>query len=189
MREIRSAEIVAETNSDDEMILEGTAIVFDKPALINTPNGSYTEVIKRNALDGLKFNDTRLLVSHDVNRLPLAKSPKTMDIWKDDAGMHFRARLANTSEARSVYESIKRGDLGGVSFGFTVSDGSQYDVERRTRTITKIDKVLEFSVVNFPAYAETSVEARNQIQDAELRHEQYKQAQINLNKLLIKEIK
>ncbi|RZH77512.1 HK97 family phage prohead protease, partial [Staphylococcus aureus] len=81
MKEIRSAEIQADTNSDDEMILEGTAIVFEKPALIKTTNGSYTEVVKRNALDGLKFNDTRLLVSHDVNRLPLAKSPKTMDIW------------------------------------------------------------------------------------------------------------
>lgn len=71
MKEIRSADIQAETR-DDEMVLEGTAIVFDKPALINTPTGSYTEIIKRNALDGVKFNDTRLLVSHDQNRLPLA---------------------------------------------------------------------------------------------------------------------
>src|SRR5699024_9034433 len=131
----------------------------------------------------------RLLVSHDVNRIPLAKSPKTMDIWTDDIGMHFRATLPDTEEARSVYTAVKRGDMSGVSFGFTVSDGSQYDVNTRTRTINKIDKVLELSIVNYPAYAETSVEARNQIQDAELRHEQYKQAQINLNKLLIKEIK
>ncbi|NHM77913.1 HK97 family phage prohead protease [Staphylococcus sp. 11511212] len=188
MKEIRSAEIQTDSQSN-EMVLEGTAIVFDKPALINTPTGSYTEVIKRNALDGVKFNDTRLLVSHDHNRLPLAKSPKTMDIWKDDAGMHFRAKLANTEEARSVYESIKRGDMSGVSFGFTVSDGSRYDVETRTRTITKIDKVLEFSVVNFPAYSETSVEARSQMQEAELRQQQINKAKINLNKLFMKEIK
>lgn len=189
MKEIRSAEIQTDTNSNNEMVLEGTAIVFDKPALINTPTGSYTEVIKRNALDGVKFNDTRLLVSHDHNRLPLAKSPKTMDIWKDDAGMHFRAKLANTEEARSVYESIKRGDMSGVSFGFTVSDGSRYDVETRTRTITKIDKVLEFSVVNFPAYSETSVEARSQMQEAEQLQKQINKAKINLNKLFMKEIK
>ncbi|WP_049425290.1 HK97 family phage prohead protease [Staphylococcus warneri] len=188
MKEIRSAELQAETR-DDEMVLEGTAIVFDKPALINTPTGSYTEIIKRNALDGLKFNDTRLLVSHDHNRLPLAKSPKTMKIYKDDAGMHFRAVLANTEEARSVYESVKRGDMSGVSFGFKVTDGSRYDVETRTRTITKIDKILEFSVVNFPAYSETSVEARSQMQEAEQRQQQINQAKINLNKLFIKEIK
>ena len=71
MKEIRSAEIQADTNSDDEMILEGTAIVFNKPATINTPTGSYTEIIKRNALDGLKLNDTRLLVSHDISPLCL----------------------------------------------------------------------------------------------------------------------
>lgn len=188
MKEIRSAEIQTDSKSE-EMVLEGTAIVFNKPTEIKTPTGSYIEVIKRNALDGLKLNDTRLLVSHDVNRIPLAKSPKTMDIWTDEVGMHFRATLPDTEEARSVYTAVKRGDMSGVSFGFTVSDGSQYDVNTRTRTINKIDKVLEFSIVNYPAYAETSVEARNQIQVAELRHEQYKQAQINLNKLLVKEIK
>lgn len=72
MKEIRSAEIQTD-KVDGEMVLEGTPIVFNKPALIKTPTGSYTEVIKRNALDGLKLNDTRLLVSHDHNRLPLAK--------------------------------------------------------------------------------------------------------------------
>ncbi|WP_301420244.1 HK97 family phage prohead protease [Mammaliicoccus lentus] len=189
MKEIRSAEIQTDKQSN-EMILEGTAIVFNKPTPVKDILGSYNEVITRSALNGIKLNDTRLLVSHDMNRIPLAKSPKTMDIWTDDVGMHFRAKLPDTEEARSVYTAVKRGDLTGMSFGFTCSkDGSLYDVNTRTRTINKIDKVLEFSIVNFPAYAEASVEARNQIQDAELRHEQYKQAQINLNKLLIKEIK
>ncbi|UXR69066.1 HK97 family phage prohead protease [Staphylococcus sp. IVB6246] len=188
MKEIRSAEIQTDSQSG-EMVLEGTAIVFNKPTQINTPTGSYTEVIKRNALDGLKLNDTRLLVSHDMNRIPLAKSPKTMDIWTDDVGMHFRATLPDTEEARSVYTAVKRGDLSGMSFGFTVSDGSQYDVNTRTRTITKIDKVLEFSVVNYPAYAEASVEARQQIQEAELKHKARQQALIGLNKLQSKEFK
>ncbi|MCC3724316.1 HK97 family phage prohead protease, partial [Staphylococcus haemolyticus] len=79
-------------------------------------------------------------------------------------------------------------DMSGVSFGFTVSDGSRYDVETRTRTITKIDKVLEFSVVNFPAYSETSVEARSQMQEAEKRQYEINKAKINLNKLFMKEI-
>ncbi|EIU0345177.1 HK97 family phage prohead protease [Staphylococcus pseudintermedius] len=188
MKEIRSAEIQTDSQSG-EMVLEGTAIVFNKPTQINTPTGSYTEIIKRNALDGLKLNDTRLLVSHDMNRIPLAKSPKTMDIWTDDVGMHFRATLPDTEEARSVYTAVKRGDLSGMSFGFTVSDGSQYDVNTRTRTITKIDKVLEFSVVNYPAYAEASVEARQQIQEAELKYQARQQALIGLNKLQSKEIK
>ena len=189
MKEIRSAEIKTD-RSDDELVLEGTPIVFNKPALINTPNGSYTEVIKRNALDGVNLNDTRLLVSHDQNRLPLAKTPKTMKVWTSDIGLHIRATLPNTEEARSVYTAVKRGDMTGMSFGFTCSiQGFDYDVETRTRTINKIDKVLEFSVVNFPAYAETSVEARSEMQEAEIRQQQINQAKINLNKLFIKEIR
>ncbi|ASE37001.1 HK97 family phage prohead protease [Staphylococcus pettenkoferi] len=187
MKEIRSAELTTNKNEDNEMVLEGTPIVFNKPALIKTPTGSYTEVIHRNALDGLKLNDTRLLISHDHTRLPLAKSPKTMNIWTDDVGMHMRAVLPDTPEARSVYTAVKRGDMTGMSFGFTCSkDGSQYDVNTRTRTINKINKVLEFSVVNFPAYHEASVEAREQIQDAELRNRAIQQAKINLNKLFYK---
>ena len=189
MKEIRSAEIKTD-HSDDELVLEGTPIVFNKPALINTPNGSYTEVIKRNALDGVNLNDTRLLVSHDQNRLPLAKAPKTMKVWTSDIGLHIRATLPNTEEARSVYTAVKRGDMTGMSFGFTCSSqGFDYDVETRTITINKIDKVLEFSVVNFPAYAETSVEARSEMQEAEIRQQQINQAKINLNKLFIKEIR
>ncbi|EKU45388.1 HK97 family phage prohead protease [Staphylococcus massiliensis] len=189
MKEIRSAEIQTNVQSN-EMVLEGTPIVFNKPTTIYTPTGSYTEVIKRNALDGLKLNDTRLLVSHDYNRIPLAKSPKTMDIWTDEEGMHMRAVLPDTEEARSVFTAVKRGDLTGMSFGFTCdNDGSQYDVNTRKRTIHKINKVLEFSIVNFPAYESASVEARQQIQDAERKHEQYQKAKINLNKLFIKEIK
>lgn len=190
MKETRHIEIRAQQNDNEEMVIFGTPIVFNTPTNINDPKGSYTEVIKRNALDGVDLTDTRLLVNHDFNSIPLAKTPKTMELWIDEKGLNMRAVLPNTETARSVYTAVKRGDLTGMSFGFTCSkDGSLYDVNTRTRTINKIDKVLEFSVVNFPAYAETSVEARNQIQDAELRHEQYKQAQINLNKLLTKEIK
>lgn len=189
MKEIRSAEIQID-KSKDEMVLEGTAIVFNKPATINTPTGSYTEIIKRNALDGLKLNDTRLLVSHDMNRIPLAKSPKTMDLWVDDVGLHMRAVLPDTEEARSCFQAVSRGDMTGMSFGFTCSNqGNDYDVNTRTRTINKIDKVLEFSIVNYPAYQEASVEARNQIQDAEIRQQQINQAKINLNKLFTKEIR
>lgn len=189
MKEIRSAEIQTDSQSG-EMVLEGTPIVFDKPALIKTPTGTYTEVVKRSALDGLKLNDTRLLVSHDMNRIPLAKSPKTMDLWVDDVGLHMRATLPDTEEARSCFQAVSRGDMTGMSFGFTCSNqGNDYDVNTRTRTINKIDKVLEFSIVNYPAYQEASVEARSQIQEAEIRQQQINQAKINLNKLFLKGIK
>src|SRR5699024_867758 len=145
---------------------------------------------QRNALDGVDLNDTRLLVNHEYSRIPLAKTPKTMELWTDDEGLQMRAVLPDTEEARSVYTAVKRADMTGMSFSFTTDgDGSHYDVEKRTRTISKINKLFECSIVNFPAYQTTSVEARNQMQEAEQQEKLREQAKITLNKILSKEVK
>ena len=185
MKEIRHAEIRAQQNEKEEMVITGTPIVFNTPTNINDPKGAYTEVIQRNALDGVDLTDTRLLVSHDYNRIPLAKAPKTMDLWTDERGLNMRAVLPDTEEARSVYTAVKRGDMTGMSFSFTTdSDGSHYDVEKRTRKISRINKLFECSIVNFPAYEMASVEARSQIQEAEQLEQQRKHARIKLNQIL-----
>ena len=53
MKEIRLAEIRAAKSADDakSLILEGVAIVFDTPTIINDCCGSYTEVIKSGELE------------------------------------------------------------------------------------------------------------------------------------------
>ena len=95
------------------------------------------------------------------------------------------AHLPGTEEARSLYTAVDRGDLSGMSFAFTVPQGGDtYDPATNTRTINKIAKVLECSVVPFPAYPTTSVEASAQMKDTENR----KRALIACNKLLLKEM-
>ena len=47
MKEIRNTKI----QSNNELELIGTPIVFDQETIINDPMGSYKEVIKRGALD------------------------------------------------------------------------------------------------------------------------------------------
>lgn len=185
MKETRHIEIRAEQTESQEMVITGTPIVFNTPTIINDPMGSYTEVIKRNALDGVDLNDTRLLVNHDYNKIPLAKTPKTMELWTDEKGLQMRAILPDTEEARSVYTAVQRGDMTGMSFSFTTDgDGSHYDVEKRTRTISRINKVYECSIVNFPAYQTASVEARSQMQEAEQEEKRKEQAKIKINQLL-----
>lgn len=165
MKEVRLAEVRAtEPSADgkDTLIIVGTPIVYDTPTTINDPSGSYTEVIKRGALDGADLTDSRLLVNHDLTRIPLARTPKTMQFSITDKGLEMRAELPNTEEAKSVYTAVKRGDLTGMSFAFTVPDGGDsYDPASNTRTITKIAKVYEVSLVNFPAYPTASAEARS----------------------------
>jgi hypothetical protein len=188
MKEIRHIEIrTAQQPNDDSLIIEGYPVVFDTPTNINDPMGSYTEIIERSALNGVNLNDTRLLYNHDLSKIPLAKTPKTMELSINDEGLYMRAELPDTEQGRSVYTAVKRGDLTGMSFSFTTDkDGSQYDVEKRTRTISKINKIYECSIVPFPAYQTTSVEARSQMQEAEQRQEAIQQAKINLNKILIR---
>jgi len=171
VKEFRTA--VIDVRSDpvsDGLIIEGRAIVFDQATKINDPVGSYTEIIERSALDECDLSDVRLLYNHDLNQVPLARTPKTMSLRVDPVGMAIRATLPDTDFGREVYEAIKRHDLDGMSFAFKVPDGGDtYDPRTNTRTIHKIEKVYECSVVPFPAYQTTSVEARKQIEDGDKR--------------------
>lgn len=192
MKEIRTAEIRAlapTAEGAESLIIEGMAIVFDTPTLITDCMGNYTEVIKRGALDGCDMTDSRLLYNHDLSRVPLARTPKTMAFSVTEHGLQFRATLPDTGEARSVYESIKRGDITGCSFGFTVSnDGSNYDPATNTRTISKIDKLYEISVTPYPAYPTTSVEARSALQASKEHYRALQNLKIMCNTILRKEV-
>lgn len=167
MKETRIAEIRAEAPAGAEnLIIQGLPIVFDKPTVINDPAGSYTEIIRSGALDNTDISDARLLYNHDHSRIPLAKTPKTMQLNKSPAGLEIVAHLADTEEAKAVYTAVKRGDLSGMSFAFKVAKGGdRWNRETRTREILQIEKVYEISIVPFPAYPETSVEARSELQN------------------------
>ena len=79
---------------------------------------------------------------------------------------------------------MRRGDLSGMSFAFTVPDGgSHYDPATNTRTITRIAKVYEVSVVPFPAYQSTSVEARSAMLEARNAEKERKSLIIKANQL------
>lgn len=191
MKEIRTAEIRAtEPTADgkDALIIVGTPIVFDTPTTINDLLGSYTEVIKRGALDEADLTDSRLLVNHDLTRIPLARTPKTMQFSITEKGLEMRAELPDTEEARTAYTAVKRGDLTGMSFSFTVpEDGDSFDAQTNTRTITKIDKVYEVSLVNFPAYPTASAEARSTRAESLKKLEARNKAKILCNIILMKE--
>lgn len=160
MKETRNAALNA-ANEAGGMILIGMPIVFDQPTTINTPDGSYTEIIAAGALDGCDLRDSRLLWAHDDKRVPLARTPKTMVLTVDSQGLHMVATLPDTEEARAVYEAVRRRDVQGMSFAFVVAPGGdEWSADGTTRTINKISKVLEVSAVNFPAYPTASIEAR-----------------------------
>ena len=157
------------TASDKPLILEGYAVVFDIPAQI----GDFEEIILREALEATDLSDVALFYNHDTNRIPLARTPKTLQLEIDTRGLKFSAELPATAEGESIYESVKRGDLRGCSFAFTVKQDIWV---RNRRIIRQIDKIYECSIVPYPAYKDTTVEARNFKGECKMKFENVAQA-------------
>jgi hypothetical protein len=185
MKETRVAEIRAETPAGEEsLILWGQPILYDTPTTINDPAGKYIEIIQRGALDGADLTDVRLFYNHDLSKVPLARTPKTMQLELTPAGLEMKATLPDTADAKSVYAAVQRGDLSGMSFAFKVpAGGDSYDPQTNTRTISKIEKVYECSVVPFPAYPQTSVEARSAQNQSRDRFKERNAAKILINQI------
>lgn len=155
-------------------IVEGLAAVYEQETRIADYFGEFIEVIRKGAFDECDFSDVRLLVNHDFNGIALARSrrnnksdkPNTMQLTVDENGVNIKADLdtENNEQARALYSAISRGDMDGMSFCFYVTeDGQRWTnedgVERRE--ILKVEKVIEVSAVNFPAYAGTNIDARS----------------------------
>ena len=188
MKEVRVAEIRAkEPTADGEkaLILSGRPVVYDTPTRINDIGGSYIEIIERGALDNADLHDVRLLVGHDTSKIPLARTPKTMKLSIDEDGLTFEATLPNTEAGKEAFEAVQRGDLRGLSYAFTVPEGGDsYDAATNTRTISRIAKVYECSVVPYAAYPTTSVEARSARENGLKRLKQRQQAKILFNQIM-----
>ena len=145
--------------------ITGRPIVFGQ----KTDLGWYDEIIERGALDTTDLKDVRLLVNHNVDMIPLARSRNntensTMQLTADDNGLLIRADLdtENNSDSKSLYSAVGRGDVDGMSFMFTVDKDSwdDPDSDHPTRHILSIRRVFEVSAVTFPAYSQTSIQAR-----------------------------
>ena len=159
-------EIRAENNEKNGDHIVGRPIVYNS----RTDLGWFDEIIEAGALDKANLKDVRFLVNHNTDMIPLARSRNnnensTMQLEVDEGGMAIRVNLdtENNTEARNLYSAIKRGDITGMSFMFTIDDDEWEDLqsEHPTRHIRKIGTVFEVSAVTFPAYESTEISARD----------------------------
>lgn len=163
-KEIRLAEIRAlePTGDGQEMIVEGRAVVYESPTVLYEIDGvKYYEVIARGALDGADLRDVPFKYNHSNSVMVMARTRnKTLELIPDDHGLLVRARLANTTAGRDLYELIRRGDVDKMSFAFTV-DKDEYDRNTRTRRILRFKRIWDVSAVDTPAYDQTYISARS----------------------------
>lgn len=157
-KEIRMLDIEmrAVDNEEDKMIIEGYPITFNSPAT----HYGMTEIVDSKALNETDMSDVPLKYNHDDSHLILARTRNgSLKLEVDSIGLKMRAELIDTQSNIDVYKSIKAGLLDKMSFAFIV-ESADYNYDTDTRTILKIKKLFDVSVVDVPYYDQTSVYAR-----------------------------
>ena len=155
MKEIRKLDLQfrTEDTEDKKMEIKGYAVVFESPETYD-----YTEVIDKHALDETDMTDVVLRYNHEDTFMVLARTRnKSLNLNVDYKGLFMEATLQDDiSQHRDIYNAIKSGLIDKQSFAFTV-DEDNYDYDTDTRTITKIGKLFDVSVVDQPFYNATDV--------------------------------
>jgi uncharacterized protein len=171
----------------DEMRIEGKAVAFESPTVMAEIDGmKFYEVIDRNAFTEAKMDDVVLVENHQGRAAAKTKN-RTLELRTSDDGLFIKADLSKNATGRELYEAIQNGFYDKMSFAFTVRKDS-YDKESRTRRIEKIDRLYDVSVVDWPAYNQTSVSARSFF-EAEAEKEMKERAEAQHREELLSELK
>lgn len=150
-------------NDDSGMRLAGYAAVFNDASVPLPFKESIAPGAFRKTLD--ETPDVRMLINHEG--LPVARTKNdTLKLYEDERGLRFEADLADTQEGRDIYELVKRGDVDQMSFAFRVIR-QKWNDDRSRRVLTEVSLADgDISVVTYPAYPTTTVEAREHLKEA-----------------------
>ena len=151
----------------EDLYIEGYFSVF---------NSSYPiidgveEQIAPGAFADTLGGDIRALINHDTSLVLGRTKSGTLTLREDNRGLWGSVRInPEDQDAVNLYRRVQRGDVDQCSFGFFIEAETREVLEDGTvrYTINKV-RLLEVSVVTFPAYEETSVSARGR-QEAAIR--------------------
>lgn len=170
-REFRILKACEVRASDDGKTISGYAAVFNQPS---EDLGWFREIVRPGAFTRClgASPDVRCLFNHDASSILGRTKSGTLRLKEDNVGLHFDCDLPDTQAARDVRASVLRGDIDQCSFGFMVNSQTwkeEKDADgnlQTTRELTDVD-VFDVSPVTYPAYPQTSVEARGLWPDGE----------------------
>lgn len=161
---------VRAVDGGDEFALSGCAISYNDETEIRCGNGeSFIERVAPGALDGVLGSDAEVkaLFNHNVDSVLGSRKNGTLALKSNERGLYFGIQLdKNNAKHQEVYAMCKRGDIDGCSFGFVPED-EDWDQVRDANGKTRVRRTLktinmhEMSVVTFPAYQNTMVQARS----------------------------
>lgn len=159
----RNASVELQTRAADEgmkeRVIEGYFALFNSPTELFR---GYFEEVLPGAFDLSVSNDVRALIDHDHAKVLGRTKSNTLTLKVDSRGLWGSIRInEKDSEAMNLYERVSRGDVDQCSFGFAITDEElSFEDDGTIRCKLKTVELFEISVVTFPAYTDTSVQAR-----------------------------
>lgn len=150
---------VRATGNSEKRTISGYALKF---GTWSEDLGGFIETIEPSALNEADMSDVRGLFDHDPQKILGRTKAGTLRLQADKIGLRFECDLPNTSYARDLFENILKGNVNNCSFGFILATGGDevvFDSNKGIyrRTIQKIKRLTDVSVVTFPAYQDTDV--------------------------------
>ena len=170
-KEIRTmlGKVETRAEEDGKITLIGQPIVFNQRTNIAD---YFEEEIAPEAVEESVLRDVCLLVNHDFNGIPLARSRNNnansnLRFTKSNYAVDMAADLdPKNPKAIELNSAVERGDIPGMSFAFIV-DGEEWsnlDSDLPLRRITHISKIYEVSAVTWPAYEGTSIQSERSLE-------------------------
>ena len=150
--------------------VEGYAVVFNRRSkeLWDFGNGTFVEIIERSAItpELIAMSDVKALLYHNRERIlgRCKEGGGSLTLELDERGLKYRFTAPNTSDGDTALELVRRGDITGSSFAFSVAKGGarleQLEDGTVLRTITQIAGLYDITLTPDPAYSDTSVAVR-----------------------------
>ena len=164
-RETRCAgvtELRVEPQENGLPVIEGHAAIFDSLSQDLGGIFPFKEKIRAGAFRAsIEKDDVRALWNHDPNYVLGRNRAGTLELKETVKGLLVRIHPPDTAWARDLTESIKRGDVSQMSFGFVCEkDTWSSEDGEDVRTLEQV-KLFDVSPVTFPAYLDTDVGVRS----------------------------
>jgi HK97 family phage prohead protease len=152
--------------------IEGYAAVFNQDfVMYEDPDIRVIERIAPGAFHKVLGSDVRCLFNHDPNAVLGRSDNGTLALRQDSRGLAYTNTMdPATHIGNDVYAMVKRGDVTGCSFAFVVGTDKVTretvgDRQLVTREIQEVESLFDVGPVTYPAYEQTSVDARAEQRD------------------------
>lgn len=174
---------VRQSEDEKKKYLEGYFIRFNEKTELQR---DLFETIDPKAVERSINEDIVCLFNHDTAKVLGRTGNQTLKLKADEDGLFGVVEInENDKEALDIYARVSRGDINACSFGFYPIEEEVKELDDGSiEIVVKDADIKEVSIVTFPAYPTTQIEARNkQVKDM-------KQRELNAKKkTLLKKLK